>query len=679
LSGLLARLCRVALILAIGMGLVPAAASARAALDLAAGTDAVIADANGDPVRLRQGPGTAAAIIGAYAEGTPVRILDGPVAADDGSLWYRVEVAGQTGYMAAEFLAPAGANPPAPPETPAAPAGDPLANAAVTGTGRIVNTNGDPIRCRAQPDTSSEILTHLWEGETLDLLGDAVNGWQPVRCAGRGGYVYAEFIAPVTAETPAPAETPVATETPAPEPDFTAAEQATGAATVSGTNGDGVRCRAEPSLSGRVITVLPEGATVPLRGAAQSGWQPVTCVGQAGWISATYLRVGEITPQEETGGVGGQLKITGLGIVTGTNGDGVRCRAKANSNAAVITVLPEGAEVSLRGAISGSWQPVVCASQKGWVYAAYIGAPGSQTPSGGSGSTPSGLIAGDTAVVTGTNGDGVRLRARASFSAAIILVVGEGQRVDVTEGSTGPWVAVNYRGYQGFIHGDYLAKATSSAPVGGIRLQAGSRALVTDSLNLRAAASLGASIIAVAPPGTVVSITGNFVDGFYPVDWDGLTGYMFGDYLEWTDAPLTKRNEPVRGDAGSQPGSAAGQRMVEFAMRYLGYPYVWATHGPDTFDCSGFTYWVALNVLGIDITPGTWFQQFAGRPVAYGQLQPGDLVFFQNTYTWGLSHVGIYIGNNQFIHAENENTGVVISRLDSPYYASRWYGARRLT
>lgn len=578
------------------MGLVPAAASARAALDLAAGTDAVIADANGDPVRLRQGPGTAAAIIGAYAEGTPVRILDGPVAADDGSLWYRVEVAGQTGYMAAEFLAPAGANPPAPPETPAAPAGDPLANAAVTGTGRIVNTNGDPIRCRAQPDTSSEILTHLWEGETLDLLGDAVNGWQPVRCAGRGGYVYAEFIAPVTAETPAPAETPVATETPAPEPDFTAAEQATGAATVSGTNGDGVRCRAEPSLSGRVITVLPEGATVPLR-----------------------------------------------------------------------------------GAISGSWQPVVCASQKGWVYAAYIGAPGSQTPSGGSGSTPSGLIAGDTAVVTGTNGDGVRLRARASFSAAIILVVGEGQRVDVTEGSTGPWVAVNYRGYQGFIHGDYLAKATSSAPVGGIRLQAGSRALVTDSLNLRAAASLGASIIAVAPPGTVVSITGNFVDGFYPVDWDGLTGYMFGDYLEWTDAPLTKRNEPVRGDAGSQPGSAAGQRMVEFAMRYLGYPYVWATHGPDTFDCSGFTYWVALNVLGIDITPGTWFQQFAGRPVAYGQLQPGDLVFFQNTYTWGLSHVGIYIGNNQFIHAENENTGVVISRLDSPYYASRWYGARRLT
>jgi cell wall-associated NlpC family hydrolase len=64
--------------------------------------------------------------------------------------------------------------------------------------------------------------------------------------------------------------------------------------------------------------------------------------------------------------------------------------------------------------------------------------------------------------------------------------------------------------------------------------------------------------------------------------------------------------------------------------------------------------------------------------VSQSDLQPGDLVFFQNTYTWGLSHVGIYIGNGQFIHAENESTGVVISNLSSSYYASRWYGARRI-
>jgi cell wall-associated NlpC family hydrolase len=103
--------------------------------------------------------------------------------------------------------------------------------------------------------------------------------------------------------------------------------------------------------------------------------------------------------------------------------------------------------------------------------------------------------------------------------------------------------------------------------------------------------------------------------------------------------------------------------MVDYAMRYLGYPYVWATHGPASFDCSGFTYWVAMNVMGKNIGYGTWTQVAAGTPVSRSSLQPGDLVFFQNTYTAGLSHVGLYIGNNKFIHAQNESTGVVISDL----------------
>jgi cell wall-associated NlpC family hydrolase len=113
-------------------------------------------------------------------------------------------------------------------------------------------------------------------------------------------------------------------------------------------------------------------------------------------------------------------------------------------------------------------------------------------------------------------------------------------------------------------------------------------------------------------------------------------------------------------------------------MQYLGYPYVWATHGPSSFDCSGFTYWVVLNTLGIDIGTGLETQIAAGAPVSQSDLQPGDLVFFQNTFEWGLSHVGIYIGNGQFIHAENESTGVVISDLSSSYYSSHWYGAVRL-
>jgi uncharacterized protein YgiM (DUF1202 family) len=563
----------------------------RAATDLTIGGWAVIADANGDNVRLRQGPSSSAPIVARYPEGTEVEVLDGPVAApEDGSLWYQVAVDQQSGYMAAIYLTPAdGQSLPATGNTgEQAPA--------VTGSAVIVNTNGDGIRCRAAPTTDADILYRFVEGDSVDLLGDPAEGWQPVRCGGKTGYVAAEFI---------------------------------------GT-GD-----------------------------------------EAGGSANTTVTGGEVVTAD-TG-------TTGMGQIRGTNGDGVRCRAKASLDGAIIVVLAEGTQVPLRGAAQGDWQPVTCAGKKGFVSTLYIGPPDDGSGTGGSdtgGGANTDLQAGETAVVTGTNGDGVRLRSGAGFDASVVAVVREGQHVQVRAGSTGDWVAVTYRGSDGFIHMDYLVRADASGGGdgggSGGDLGAGDHAMVSDNLRLRAEASLDAEVLAIAAPTTVVVVTGAKSNGFYPVDWDGLEGWMYADYLSWTDAPTTPRETGVGGDAGSEPGSADGQAMVDYAMHYLGYKYVWATHGPTTFDCSGFTYWVVLHVLGEDIGTGTWTQSVSGRPVAYGELQPGDLVFFQNTFEWGLSHVGIYIGNNQFIHAENENTGVRISSLTSPYYSTRWYGARRL-
>lgn len=126
------------------------------------------------------------------------------------------------------------------------------------------------------------------------------------------------------------------------------------------------------------------------------------------------------------------------------------------------------------------------------------------------------------------------------------------------------------------------------------------------------------------------------------------------------------------------PSPSPGEQIAAFALRYLGYPYVWAGNTPAGFDCSGFTQFVVLNVLGIDIGHGLQGQPSAGAWVEWGAWQPGDLVFFQNTYQPGLSHVGIYLGDGQFIHAENEGTGVVISSIYSAYYASRYWGAVRI-
>lgn len=129
-------------------------------------------------------------------------------------------------------------------------------------------------------------------------------------------------------------------------------------------------------------------------------------------------------------------------------------------------------------------------------------------------------------------------------------------------------------------------------------------------------------------------------------------------------------------EAGKRNG-ASGNDIVEFAMRYEGHPYADGGEGPKAFDCSGFTMFVMHKTLGIDISHDMKVQYKMGTPVNRKGLQPGDLVFFKNTDRRGLSHTGIYIGGGQFIHAENEATGVTVSELDAEYYRSRWYGAVR--
>ncbi|MCX7597779.1 MAG: SH3 domain-containing protein [Armatimonadetes bacterium] len=130
---------------------------------------------------------------------------------------------------------------------------------------------------------------------------------------------------------------------------------------------------------------------------------------------------------------------------------------------------------------------------------------------------------------------------------------------------------------------------------------------------------------------------------------------------------------------GAAIGMAAdlGNKIVELATRYLGYPYVRGGESPSGFDCSGFVRYVHRQ-FGIDVSHDSRQLFTQGRPVAREDLQPGDVVFFRDTYRPGISHVGIYIGNDQFIHASTRRTGVRISSLNKPFYAARYAGARRM-
>jgi cell wall-associated NlpC family hydrolase len=199
-----------------------------------------------------------------------------------------------------------------------------------------------------------------------------------------------------------------------------------------------------------------------------------------------------------------------------------------------------------------------------------------------------------------------------------------------------------------------------------------------DGVACRAAAQRGSQKLAVLGEGESVEVRGDAVNGWQPVNCAGIGGYVNTQFISWQPPAAPSGGGKRSRGGGGGSGDPAGQEMVQVAMQYVGYPYAYAGEGPYAFDCSGFTKFVAENALGIDITHDMFTQKGMGQSVSKDQLQPGDLVFFANTFRPGLSHVGIYVGNGQFVHAENESTGVIVSDLNNDYYGSRWAGGTRL-
>lgn len=142
--------------------------------------------------------------------------------------------------------------------------------------------------------------------------------------------------------------------------------------------------------------------------------------------------------------------------------------------------------------------------------------------------------------------------------------------------------------------------------------------------------------------------------------------------LEYTTGEPVITRQKLR---TTEYSSDIGEAIVAEAEKYLGVDYVWGGTTPAGFDCSGLVQY-CLNTLGISIDRVAEDQYEAGTPVNRDELQPGDLVFFeQNGY---IHHVGIYAGNNMMIHAPRTGDVVKYQSLDTDYYRREYAGARRV-
>lgn len=249
---------------------------------------------------------------------------------------------------------------------------------------------------------------------------------------------------------------------------------------------------------------------------------------------------------------------------------------------------------------------------------------------------------------------GLNLRSSASTDSTVLATLANGTQVDVISTTAdGCWHEVSYNGVTGYLSGDYL-KVEEEKVYGQV---------VVGPLNIRTGPGTQYASAGTLSTGAIVEIvdTVGGVGGWYETE----DGYVSSDYVTIVDASVVS-------------ASANGNAIAQYALQFVGYPYVYGGSSPSGFDCSGFVRYVCSQ-KGYSVNRTASAQMDNGTPVSYSQLQPGDLVFFNNgNSSKRATHVGIYIGNGQFVHASTSTTGVIISDMNSAYYTTGFVGARRL-
>jgi cell wall-associated NlpC family hydrolase len=499
---------------------------------------------------------------------------------------------------------------------------------------------GSRVNLREAP--SGDILQELSGGEKLFIIehdGEWCHVSLPV--LGTQGWVHQDFVA---ADAGSPVNTDPSGSTPSSQAqtEGDVAEVPLSQFTEATDVIVGNRCidpQAVTPPPARPKTVVPVKATKPVKGSKAVSFKAVKLTSPGKLGSAKYKSV-----------AGPEL--------ASISGDNVNLRETPSLKAKVLGSVTAGDRAYVI-TNSDPWYLVSIPDKKlkGWVMGDFV----------------------DVQPRIEIKADDVRLRESPSTDARVKDQLSRGDVFYKLKAQDG-WVQVasSASGMSGWVKADYTVKSTGSV----------SRpyTISGDAVNFRASPAIDADVIAKLPAGATVNVLGRSEKWAYAY-YQGHKGWLYTEYLS--------RGEDLPGrEVGQVPsltnrtlswkqvgGTSIGNRLIERAKAMMGTPYVWGGESDDGVDCSGLIY----KLLGDEgaqakCLPRRASEQMAqlGLAVDKEDLAPGDLVFF-HTYKEGASHVGIYLGDGDFIHASSAQHKVAVSNLSERYYRERFVGARRIT
>lgn len=250
------------------------------------------------------------------------------------------------------------------------------------------------------------------------------------------------------------------------------------------------------------------------------------------------------------------------------------------------------------------------------------------------------------------------LRTAPSAESTVLATSPSGGVVVVGDKYNADWYKVVYLGVTGYMPSEFLCFSEN------MEGNFGKGAISGSDVRLRSSASLDAPVLTTLDKGTRLSVIGVY-GAWYKVQYSDGIGYVHSDYFA------------LNGGAPEDTEAVdAGQLIVDTAMKYLDTPYVWAGTSPNGFDCSGLVYYVYKECgYSINRTAASIYEN--GEYVEKENLLPGDAICFSSSSN-SIGHVGIYIGDGQFIHASSSSGRVIVSELSGDYYTRNYVGSRRI-